>query len=950
MSAITINYELGSMPDMEARVAEGSVVIGRLNVFRRYDTKLCFIRSTRFPCDIIMNTAEQRGSALHNDVVAVELLPREEWQQVLKKTAFVEDDVEESKGEAAMEVDGDAIPCAMPSKLPDGRPIVQLIAPETPDELAKNTSSEVLLAGLMSCPQVYEWPSDLRPVGRVLHILCRQLPRYHVARIVECQVKPGETLRSDYYYRFRSINPLLPQLAVYGRHILPQYQSDINNSLFLLALVEGEHGEVAKPPRMSNILMCNVFAFLGDSTSTEVCSNAICFSCEVSNTPFSEEAEECVLKDFVIPSPEELAQMGRRDLRQAEFVCTIDPATARDLDDALSIRRRSDGGYHVGVHIADVSYFVQPGTALDEEAQARGNSTYLVDRVIAMLPSQLSEQYCSLNPNEDKFAFSALFEFDRHGDLISEAMTGESPEWFGQSVIRSSCRLAYEQAQQILNDDDTVELDVSGAAAYFGLPEKKVLDKVKKSVKLLFELAEKLRSKSFGNGRLVLGGSRLGFCFDKSDSNGPPIGFYVQRQTEANWLVEEFMLFANQRVAQKVVQFIPNGALLRRHKPPEPRKMRLFRAALTQHGLPTSGSSGQELQRLLTTIKKDHTNVYYTVCELLKYSLMAAEYLANDPAVKDTRSHFAVAAPWYTHFTSPIRRYCDLIVHRQLLVALELEQRMKAEQLEMPSMPGTLVQVAPGEEIFDATRAIAVDTLKTKGLYSPQSQVELIVTHANACRLNSRNAGDMSVEFFFCTYLMALEKRAKADPQMPQRIYTSATIVQMAAGSFLLFSSEIAQEVRIGFADTHQSFSFQGMVPQNGEAGDEGNEPKEKGTKSIDQKGEARAREKGGKSTMKRSSGEGSDAKRPHPPSDTTSNCAALFLWAKPSHATAASQPQQDESTDEVTEVFRLFSEFVVELKAVMKQGRLCLEMIVLPPWEREAARLACPKVPTTIV
>ncbi|KPA85522.1 putative ribonuclease II-like protein [Leptomonas pyrrhocoris] len=946
MSFIKINYELGSLPDLEARVAEGSVVIGRLYVYRGYNNKLCFVRNTRFPCDVVLNTAEQRGPALHNDVVAVELLPWEEWPSEPQKT-ILKDDGEEA---TATVTGGDVGPRAMPTTLPDGRHIIQLIAPETSKELAKNASAEVALSLQMDAPRVYEWPTGLRAAGRVLHILSRCLSRHHVARIAENQVQPGQMLRGDYYYRFRPINPLLPQLAVYGQAILPQYQADINNSLFSLALMEDEHGDVVKAPMTRDILLSSVFSFLGDSTSTEVAGNAICASCEVRNEPFSAEAEDCVLKDFVMPSPEELARMGRRDLRRTEFVCTIDPATARDLDDALSIRRRPDGGYHVGVHIADVSFFVSPGTALDEEAQMRSNSTYLVDRVIAMLPSRLSEQYCSLNPSEDKFAFSALFEFDRAGDLISEAVTGESPEWFGQSVIRSSCRLAYEQAQQILNDDDAVELDVSGAAAYFGLSEQQVRSKVKKSVKLLFELATKLRRKSFDDGRLVLGNTRLGFRFDKDRINAPPIGFYVQKQIEANWLVEEFMLFANQRVAQKVVQFIPNGALLRRHKAPSSHKMNLFRAALAQHGLPTGGSTGQELQRLMDTIKRDHADVYYTVCELLKYSLMAAEYLANDPAEKDVRSHFAVAAPWYTHFTSPIRRYCDLMVHRQLLVALELEQRMKAAQLEVPRIPDPSGQVKPGEEIFDATRTIAVDTLATKGLYYPQSQVELMVTHANQCRLNSRAAGDMSVEFFFCLYLTALKKRVREDPQMPQQICTSASIVKITDGSFFLFSSEIATEVEIGFKDTHQTFIFQGMVPQEGKSGSGAGKPETEEGKTINLKAKTHARKKGGKSTMTSSSDKGGRGEKMRPSSNVTTTFAACFSWGKPPHAAAASDIQQDGDISETTEVFRLFTEFVVELKTVVKQGRLCLEMIVLPPWEREAARLACPQVPTSIV
>lgn len=942
MATVSSAYVLGSDSALEAGVRDGSVVVGRVNVFRSFNTNLCFVRSSRFPCDVVLNSANLRGPALHHDVVAVELLPVAQWQaapasaRVAAATVSDDDDAD---------ADADTQPRAMPSTLPDGRRVVQLIAPETAEQVLEHGSAEVVLGARMGAPAVYAWPPERRPVGRVVRVLKRDLPRLHVARIADNQLQAGQNLQERYYYRFHPFNPLYPQLAVQGRDIPPTYQPNIASSLFTLALEHNEAGQLLTAPNMLTVLLCKMHSFLGDASSVTVASHAICTSCDIADEPFSDEAEACVPKEFVIPPPAELAAMGRRDLRDTEFACTIDPATARDLDDALSIAPRKDGGFHVGVHIADVSFFVQPGTALDEEARQRSNSTYFVDRVIAMLPSMLSEQYCSLNPNEDKFAFSALFEFDRHGQLIAQsAMGGEKCEWFGQSVIRSRCRLAYEQAQQILDEDDTVELDVAKAAADLGITEEAARNKVKQSVKNLFKLASKLRQQSLEDGRLVLGNSRLGFHFDRNQVNSPPTSFYVQEQIEANWLVEEFMLLANQRVAQKVVQFIPNGALLRRHKPPNPQKMNRLRTALRTRGLPSGGSSGRDLQRVLDLIKKDHHADYYTVCSLLKYSLMAAEYMANDPAAKDIRSHFAVAAPWYTHFTSPIRRYCDLMAHRQLRVALELERRMEEAQVEMPSAPDPAVEAKPGDEIYDPTRVIDVATLQTRDLFYPQSEVESIVTHANTCRLNSRSAGDMSREYFLCLYLLALQKRAKEEPTLPQQLYTAVSIVKMSEGSFVLFSAELASEVALGFSDTHQRFQYQGLVvagdadgavpmpsrpPADGAAAE----------RAVDAKARAHARKKGGKSDMPHHGrSDGAGTQRPQGPSTSTTVAASVSWGAHP------------ETGEDATEVFALFSEFVVLLEVTAKQGRLALGMQVLPPWEREAARRACPKVPTSLV
>lgn len=337
---------------------------------------------------------------------------------------------------------------------------------------------------------------------------------------------------------------------------------------------------------------------------------------EAVDEPEEDEADE----DGIAVTPEMMARWGqRRDLRTEEFVCTIDPATARDLDDALSIRRvHGTGGYHVGVHIADVSYFVAPDTALDAEARRRATSVYFVDKVVPMLPRRLSEHICSLNPGEDKLAFSALFELDRDGEVTSE--------WFGQTIIRSACRLSYEQAQSILEDKEVELLALTTPAESTDAAQRRAC-RVRQSVKLLHELAAKRRARSLTRGRLTLNNRRLTFHFAEKDSKLAPCGFHLSHSIDANWVVEELMLLANMRVAEKVVQFLPDEALLRTHAVPKPDKMAEVKKALRDFGFAFTGSTAKELQALIHRYR-DHPHAA-ALAEVIKLTLPSARYTTN---------------------------------------------------------------------------------------------------------------------------------------------------------------------------------------------------------------------------------------------------------------------------------------------------------------------------------
>jgi ribonuclease R len=334
--------------------------------------------------------------------------------------------------------------------------------------------------------------------------------------------------------------------------------------------------------------------------------------------------------------PQEVAK--RRDFRDI-LTFTIDPVDAKDFDDALSIRKLDNGHYEVGVHIADVSHYVRSNSAMDKEALKRGNSVYLVDRVIPMLPEQLSNMVCSLRPLEDKFTFSAVFEIDESGKIYNE--------WFGKTVIHSDHRFTYEEAQQILE----------GASGPYD-QELRLLDKI----------AKIYRNKRFKHGALMINSEEVRF---QLDDKGEPVGVTVKISKDAHQLIEEFMLLANKRVAsfvgepKKGKDFVP--FIYRVHDKPDPEKIGLFNLFIDKFGYSLEFSHpdkiAQSINKLLTDIRL--TNEHSIIQQMAIRSMAKATYDT------DNIGHYGLAFQYYTHFTSPIRRYADLMVHRILLECLE---------------------------------------------------------------------------------------------------------------------------------------------------------------------------------------------------------------------------------------------------------------------------------------
>lgn len=356
----------------------------------------------------------------------------------------------------------------------------------------------------------------------------------------------------------------------------------------------------------------------------------------------------------------------RRDFRNVPTF-TIDPVDAKDFDDALSVQTLPSGNLEVGIHIADVSYYVERGSALDDEAFDRATSVYLVDRVIPMLPEKLSNMVCSLRPGEDKLCFSAVFELDEQANVLNE--------WFGRTIIHSKRRFTYEEAQEVI---ETGEGDL------------------KELILPLQRLAQLMRKRRFANGAITFDRVEVKF---RLDENAHPVDVFLKENKDSNKLIEEFMLLANRRVAEFVGRKLQQETgkehpfVYRIHDSPRPEKLEGFAMFAGRFGYKINTRSEKEIassiNKLMKEIKgKREENVLE---QLAIRSMSKAIYTV------DNIGHYGLAFDYYTHFTSPIRRYPDVMVHRLLDHYLSGGRPENAEEIESGCKHSTDMEIRASE-------------------------------------------------------------------------------------------------------------------------------------------------------------------------------------------------------------------------------------------------------------
>ncbi|KAI4203718.1 MAG: hypothetical protein LQ346_001728 [Caloplaca aetnensis] len=389
---------------------------------------------------------------------------------------------------------------------------------------------------------------------------------------------------------------------------------------------------------------------LGDLETKGAETEALLLEYDVQYRPFPKGVLDCLPREgheWKVPTdPSHSGWRGRKDLRDL-LICSIDPVGCQDIDDALHARPLPNGNFEVGVHIADVSHFVKPNNAMDTEASLRGTTVYLVDKRIDMLPMLLGTDLCSLKPYVERYAFSTIWEISKNADIVQSTFT--------KSVIRSREAFSYEQAQLRIDD-------------------KAQTDELTQGMRALLMLSKKLKKKRMEAGALNLASPEVRVQTESETSD--PVDVKTKELLDTNSLVEEFMLLANISVAGKIHDSFPQTALLRRHAaPPKTNFEELANQLKIKRGMELRTETSKLLAESLDRCVDKQEPFFNTLIRIMATRcMMSAEYFCSGTQSYPEYRHYGLASEIYTHFTSPIRRYADLIAHRQLAAAIGYEQ------------------------------------------------------------------------------------------------------------------------------------------------------------------------------------------------------------------------------------------------------------------------------------
>ncbi|KAJ3297254.1 exosome catalytic subunit dis3 [Borealophlyctis nickersoniae] len=512
----------------------------------------------------------------------------------------------------------------------------EVIEKDDEDDVPKrNVAAEVAESAMDVDPKEGS-QEDLKPTGRIVGIIKRNW-RPYCGTIDKTSVKDGPTGGAQFVF-FWAMDRRIPKIRIRTR----QAQELVGQRI--VVAIDGWQ----KNSRYPHGHYVRTLGAVGDrATETEV----LLLEHDVPFAPFSAQVLSFLPPEgssWVVKDDEHLE--GREDFRGLD-ICSIDPPGCTDIDDALHARRLPNGNFEVGVHIADVSHFVKPGNAMDLEAQRRGTTVYLVDKRIDMLPSLLGTNLCSLRSNVDRLAFSCIWEITENAEVVNVRYT--------KSVIRSKASLTYDEAQARLDD-------------------KTLNDPVTLGIKALNSLAKKLRAQRIARGALTLASPEVRFKLENDTQD--PVDVEMKELKETNALVEEFMLLANIYVAKKIQSSFPESSMLRRHPKPPATSFDGLVKAVGELGLKIDPTTSKTLADSLDAAQVPGEPFLNQLIRIMTTRcMMQAVYFCSGTVPEQEFWHYGLASEIYTHFTSPIRRYADLVVHRLLAAAIGYEKGYSSE-------------------------------------------------------------------------------------------------------------------------------------------------------------------------------------------------------------------------------------------------------------------------------
>lgn len=578
------------MSEITSGLCRGIYHQGKLRV-NRYNPFEAYVGSESVGDEIIIYGRTNMNRAFDCDIVAVELLPQEQWHE--EKSLFI----------AAEEDDEDEDDVHL--------------APSSADDAPRTASlAAAAAAGENSAPS--------RPSGRVVGIIKRNWHSY--CGSLEPMPMPAGS-GSIAHALFVSKDRRIPKIRIQTRQL--------GNLLDKRIIVAVDSWDC-----QSRYPFGHYVRAIGEIGDRDTESEMVLIDNDIDARPFSTQVLACLPPLPWSVSSEDLANPIRLDLRDLR-VFSVDPPGCKDIDDALHCRAISNGNFEVGVHIADVTNFVHPGTPLDDEASKRGTSVYLVERRIDMLPKPLTEDICSLRADVERLAFSVIWELTPEAEIISTRYT--------KSVIRSCAALSYVEAQARMDDS-------------------RLMDPLTTDLRNMNSLAKKMRQRRIERGALTLASAEVKFQIDTETHDPLDIGMYQIR--EANQMVEEFMLAANVSVAEQILRQFPFCSLLRRHPSPTKEMLEPLLRTAAAVGLNLDVSSSKALADSLDRAVGDDPYFNKLIRILATRCMTQAVYFCSGDLTSPEFHHYGLAAPLYTHFTSPIRRYADVVVHRLLSASL----------------------------------------------------------------------------------------------------------------------------------------------------------------------------------------------------------------------------------------------------------------------------------------